>query len=170
MTVTTGWSTLVDRRGAGRGTLGCVIPITADTIRVFLHVIGATLWIGGQAVLAALVPALRPFGDEVVRTAARRFQLVAWPAFALLVATGIWNLTEVGWSQIDGDYAGTLVVKLSLVVLSGVCAAVHSLIAGPRVRRATIEADASRARALSGITGAGGLAFAMGAAFFGVQL
>jgi len=34
--------------------------------------------------LAALVPVLRRFGAEIPRTAARRFNQVAWPALAAL--------------------------------------------------------------------------------------
>jgi len=30
-----------------------------ETIRLFLHVLAATVWVGGQITLAALVPALR---------------------------------------------------------------------------------------------------------------
>ena len=32
---------------------------TTDSIRLFLHVIGATIWVGGQLVFAALVPVLK---------------------------------------------------------------------------------------------------------------
>jgi hypothetical protein len=45
----------------------------------------------GQLTLAALVPALRRADATVPRVAARRFNQVAWPAFAVLIATGIWN-------------------------------------------------------------------------------
>ena len=31
----------------------------SDSIRLFLHVIGATIWVGGQLVFAALVPVLK---------------------------------------------------------------------------------------------------------------
>ena len=147
-----------------------MLPVTSDTIRIFLHLFGATVWIGGQLVLAALVPILRPFGPDVVSAAARRFQVVAWPAFALLVLTGVWNLAEIGWDQIDGDYGRTVLAKLLVVALSAACAAAHSLVAGPRVRRAETEEEARRRRALSGMTGAGALVFALAAAFLGVQL
>jgi len=147
-----------------------MLPVTSDTVRLFLHVFGASVWIGGQVVLAAIVPVLRPVGAEAVSAAARRFQAVAWPAFGLLLATGVWNLADLGWDQFDGDRGRTLIVKLVMVALSGTCAAVHSLVAGPRVRRAADERAARRARALSGATGAGGLVFALAAVFFGVQL
>ena len=58
-----------------------MIAVSWDTVRLFLHVLAATIWVGGQLTLAALVPALRGFGREVTREAARRFNLVAWPAF-----------------------------------------------------------------------------------------
>ena len=54
-----------------------MLPVSWDTIRLFFHVLAATVWVGGQLTLAALVPALRRFGDEVPRAAARRFNQVA---------------------------------------------------------------------------------------------
>ena len=68
-----------------------MLPVSWDTIRLFLHVLAATVWVGGQLTLAALVPVLRRLGTEIPRAAARRFNQVAWPAFAVLVLTGIWN-------------------------------------------------------------------------------
>ena len=44
---------------------------TADTIRLSLHVLAATIWVGGQITLAALVPALKGLGTDVPRAAAR---------------------------------------------------------------------------------------------------
>ena len=95
-----------------------------DTIRLFLHVLAATVWVGGQLTLAALVPVLRRAGSGVPAVAARRFSLVAWPAFAVLIITGVWNIVAVR-GQITGDYRTTLVVKLVVVLISGVSAALH---------------------------------------------
>jgi putative copper export protein len=96
-----------------------------DTVRLFLHVLAATIWVGGQVTLAALVPVLRRLGAEIPRAAARRFNLVAWPAFGVLVITGIWNIVAVR-SQIHGSYEITLWVKLIVVAISGVTAALHA--------------------------------------------
>lgn len=96
-----------------------------DTVRLFLHVLAATVWVGGQITLAALVPVLRRLGAGIPRAAARRFNQVAWPAFAVLVVTGIWNVIAVR-SQITGSYETTLVVKLIVVAVSGVTAALHA--------------------------------------------
>jgi len=102
-----------------------MLPVSWDTIRLFLHVLAATVWVGGQLTLAALVPVLRGLGTEVPRTAARRFNQVAWPAFAVLVLTGVWNVIAER-SKISGSYETTLVVKLVVVVISGVTAALHA--------------------------------------------
>lgn len=102
-----------------------MLGVSWDTIRLFLHVLAATVWVGGQLTLAALVPALRRAGADVPRVAARRFNQVAWPAFAVLVATGVWNVIAVR-AQVAGRYETTLIVKLVVVVISGVTAALHA--------------------------------------------
>jgi putative copper export protein len=102
-----------------------MLAVGWDTVRLFLHVLAATVWVGGQITLVALVPALRRLGAGIPRAAARRFNQVAWPAFAILVITGIWNIIAVR-SQVTGSYETTLVVKLIAVAISGVSAALHA--------------------------------------------
>jgi putative copper export protein len=91
---------------------------------VFLHVLAATVWVGGQLTLAGLVPGLRAAAPDAPRAAARRFNQIAWPAFAVLVATGIWNVLALSpdWSS---SYGTTLVVKLALVGASALSAVLH---------------------------------------------
>ena len=102
-----------------------MLPVSWDTIRLFLHVLAATVWVGGQLTLAALVPVLRRLGTEIPRAAARRFNQVAWPAFAVLLLTGVWNMIAER-SKISGSYETTLVVKLVVVAVSGVTAFLHA--------------------------------------------
>ena len=102
-----------------------MLSVSWDTIRLFLHVLAATVWVGGQITLAALVPVLRRRGAEIPRAAARRFNQVAWPAFGVLIVTGIWNVAAVR-SQIHGSYRTTLIVKLVVVAISGVTALLHT--------------------------------------------
>lgn len=104
-----------------------MLAVSWDTVRLFLHVLAATIWVGGQLVLAALVPVLRTFGAEVPRAAARRFNQVAWAAFAVLVVTGVWNIIAVrGQIGHDPGYRTTLIVKLVVVGISGLTAALHA--------------------------------------------
>ena len=102
-----------------------MLTVSWDTIRLFLHVLAATIWVGGQLVLAALVPVLR--GSDLLGAVARRFNQVAWIAFGVLVATGIWNVAAVS-SQVShsASYRTTLIVKLVVVLVSGVTAALHA--------------------------------------------
>ena len=96
-----------------------------ETIRLFLHVTAATVWVGGQLTLAALVPVLRRVDRSAPRVAARQFNRVAWIAFAVLIATGVWNIVAQR-AQIAGRYETTLIVKLVVVLLSGVAALLHA--------------------------------------------
>jgi putative copper export protein len=103
-----------------------VLPVTADTVRLSLHVLAATIWVGGQFVLAGLLPSLRGLGDDAPRTVARAYNRIAWPAFAVLVATGIWNLVELPVGDFDTEWQVTLFVKILIVAVAGVAAAVHA--------------------------------------------
>lgn len=103
-----------------------MIGIDWDTVRLFLHVLAATVWVGGQLTLAALVPALRAAGADGPRAAARAFNKIAWPAFGVLIATGVWNV--VAESDRDhGRFRVTLIVKLAVVAVSGATAYLHSV-------------------------------------------
>lgn len=110
-----------------------MLPLTVDTVRLSLHVLAATVWVGGQLTLAGLVPGLRALGDDAPRTVARRFNRIAWPAYGVLVATGVWNLLELPVGDFDVEWQVTLMVKITVVALAGVSAAVH---AGARSRAA----------------------------------
>ena len=129
-----------------------MLAVSTDTIRVFLHVLAATVWVGGQLTLGALVPALRGY-EGVTIVAARRFNVVAWPAFAVLVLTGVWNI--VALDHPSDAYRMTLNVKMVFVVLSGVAAFLH------------MRSTSKRGLAIWGALGALG---ALVALFFGVQL
>ena len=133
-----------------------MLPVGWDTVRLFLHVLAAAIWVGGQLTLAALVPVLRRFGADAPGVVARRFNQVAWTAFVILIVTGIWNIVAVR-SQIDhsASYRTTLIVKLAVVAVSGVAAALH------------IRSRTARSRAVFGaLTGLSALA----ALFLGVLL
>jgi putative copper export protein len=104
--------------------LAGVKSVDLETLRLFLHVLAATVWVGGQITLAALVPALQATGRDVPRTAARAFNRVAWPAFGVLVLTGIWNVAAEG--DKGPAFEHTLMLKYVLVLASGVTAFLHA--------------------------------------------
>jgi putative copper export protein len=90
-----------------------MLAVSWDTVRLFLHVLAATIWVGGQLVLAALVPALRRFGADVTAAAARRFNQVAWTAFGVLIVTGIWNIVAVRSRRAGGALPRRVAGRLS---------------------------------------------------------
>jgi putative copper export protein len=90
-------------------------------------VLAATVWVGGQITLAGLVPVLRKAGADVPKSVARQFNRIAWPAFGVLIVTGIWNVTsDHDRVSHDSDFRNTLIVKLGVVVLSGLSAYFHT--------------------------------------------
>lgn len=128
---------------------------TIDTIRLFVHVLAASVWVGGQIVLAGLVPSLRRAHPEATVIAAKAFARIAWPAFALVVVTGLWNLSEVDVSNTTTTYQITLFVKITLAITSGAAAAIHQV---------------GRSRVSLAVGGAVGLLAALGAMFCGYLL
>jgi len=103
-----------------------VISPNWTTVRLFLHVLAACVWVGGQLTLGGLVPALRSISPQAPRIVARQFNRIAWPAFAVLIATGLWNLLVVNVSDRPTSYLVTLFVKLLIVAVSGISAAAHA--------------------------------------------
>jgi putative copper export protein len=132
-----------------------VLSPNADTVRLFLHVLAAAVWVGGQIALAGVVPTLRKVAPDAARPVARAFARVAWPAFAVLVITGLWNIAEVHVTDTDTGYQVTLMVKIVVAILSGAFAAVHAV---------------GRSRLALAVGGALGALFAIGALFLGILL
>ena len=94
-----------------------------DTLRLSLHVLAATVWVGGQFVLAGLVPTLRELGPDAPKLVARRFNQIAWPAYGLLLFTGLWNLLAV--DPIPSSFHPAIEIKVTAFLLSGLGAFVH---------------------------------------------
>ena len=110
-----------------------------DALRSFLHVLSVTVWVGGQIVVAGLIPLLRkvdrsvgpvPEGQKsITQQAAHRFGRISWPFFALAIITGLWSLGEVmandEWATSTGLWKTLFFVKIALVAASGVGAWLH---------------------------------------------
>jgi putative copper export protein len=97
-----------------------------DSLRLFLHVLAASIWVGGQIVLGALVSRLRASNPQSLQTVANAFGRVAWPAFAVALVTGMWNLWSVNPTEHGHTYLVTLAVKLGLVGVAAASTIVHS--------------------------------------------
>jgi len=104
---------------------------SVDTIRLFIHLLAAAVWVGGQFVLAGVVPGLRAIDatnatpSAATKAAANGFARVAWPAFAVAFVTGIWNILAIEGSS-SLAYNMTLGLKLLLVLAAAGSALAHS--------------------------------------------
>lgn len=108
-----------------------MLPVTVAALapaigglRLTLHVLAAAVWVGGQLTVAGLLPTVRRLGDDASRKIAGAFARLSWPAYAVLVATGIWNVFAAGAGQ-PGGWRVVLYVKIAVVVAAGLAAWLH---------------------------------------------
>jgi putative copper export protein len=107
-----------------------------DIFRLSLHVLAAAVWIGGQIVVAGLMPTVRGFGPDAPGKVARAFARLSWPAFLVLLATGIWNVAAAP-SPHSTAWNAVLGIKILIVVLAGAAVGAHTRVREPRWRGAT---------------------------------
>jgi uncharacterized membrane protein len=116
----------------------------ADSFVFWVHLVAATVWVGPQIFMfAVVVPALRATKDPAARYRAvvvltQRFNVLAWAAMGLLVGTGVHNVIHEqdrhGQAfEYDLRYAWLLVAKLALVALAILLTIYHSYVVGPRL-------------------------------------
>lgn len=98
----------------------------------WVHLIAASVWVGGLITLGALVAAVRAQDVErtVLQAMARQFGRLSWSAMGVAVLSG-------GWMAIDFIDRPVLAVKMGLVALAAALAGWHQLAAKnqtPRMR------------------------------------
>jgi uncharacterized membrane protein len=104
------------------------VQVTA--FRLFLHVLSASVWVGGQLVLAGLLSTVRSLGDDAPRRVAQAFNRLAWPAFGIAVVTGLWNVVAIPLSDLQHPW---IEIKVLVVLLSGLGAAAHQMARGNKI-------------------------------------
>jgi copper resistance protein D len=113
------------------------------TVLRALHVLSASVWVGGTVALVFVgVPAIRRLEGEARATAmralGRRWRPLGWSAMAVAVLSGLW-LTELngGFTReaLETDFDRTLILKSALVALLVVGALLHDFVLGPRLQR-----------------------------------
>lgn len=103
----------------------------------YLHLLAATVWVGGLITLGVTISAVRGVTDDraVLGAITRRFGALSWMAMTVLVATGLIQAADYGWT-------GLLLVKVSLVLASIILSIWHTLGAHTQLpaRRVMIQA------------------------------
>jgi putative copper resistance protein D len=112
------------------------------TLRI-LHVLSASVWVGGTVALVFVgVPAIRKLDGEAravaMRTLGRRWRPIGWSAMAVAILSGLWLTERHGGfhrAGLDTDFDRTLILKSVLVALLVVGALLHDFVLGPRLQR-----------------------------------
>ncbi len=142
-----------------------------------VHVLAASAWLGGLPPLLFALRETRGQGDDETRRRTvdllLRFSLIAMPAVALIVASGLGNVGfRVGASVgclFMTEYGPVLCAKAALVALMLALATYNRFVAQPRLRRAPASAwQGALLKASVSIELALGFAVLMAAAVLGV--
>jgi len=115
------------------------VPHWLEIVLVALHVLGATVWVGGTVALTFIaVPVIRVLTGETrqqaMRALGRRWRPIGWGALLLLVATGVPLAAHVlpeggdGASAVFGTKMGAFVALLGF-------AYTHDFVLGRRLAR-----------------------------------
>jgi putative copper export protein len=115
---------------------GPALASALTVIRLSLHVLAASVWVGGQIVMAGLVPTIRQLGTDAPRRAAHTFGKLSWPAYWVLVITGVWNYAAVHPAQASSTWQLVFGMKVLLVAIAGLGAYAHTKATKPATRGA----------------------------------
>lgn len=112
---------------------------------LFLHVLGATVWVGGHLVVALTVlpTALRQHSPQMVLDFEGRFERLGMSALALQVLTGLWMAHQLvpdvaQWLHPQTPLAHAIALKLALLLATVLVAAHARLRVFPRLSPATL--------------------------------
>ena len=132
-----------------------------DAIILWLHLLGAVVFIGPQIFLAAIaMPAIRTVQDakvrqDLTRSITRGFGILGGGALALLFLTGLWNFQV---AQDDGKFDLTRFfwvfnIKFMLFLAVAVLVGLHAMVFGKRLQelrdRGATEMELESARQAS---------------------
>ena len=90
-----------------------------------LHLIGASIWLGGMILMGALITTLRANGgtDEQVRSLAKRFGIVGWSAYWTAFLSGL-GMFFYAWSTSSLNMF--FHIKMGLIIAAGALTYFHS--------------------------------------------
>lgn len=159
----------------------------AYLVSVWIHILAATVWVGGMLFLVlVVVPWLRS-GERadaaaLLRETGGRFSKVAWVCFGVLLVTGgfnLWmrgvrlaNFADSAW--LASPFAHVLFTKLGLFVVMLCVSAWHDFVLGPRavtaIARDARSAEARTLRRRASLIGRLNLLLALALVACGVML
>jgi putative copper resistance protein D len=129
------------------------VPLAvADGLVTWVHLICASIWVGGSIFIAAVaVPVLRSHAKSVEELVGlmvklgRQFNKVTVPAFAILIVSGIYNarafVSDPG-ALLTSSYGILLTIKIILVLASVGAYVVHVRILNADMERKILSGSA----------------------------
>ena len=75
--------------------------------------------------MAGLLPTIRTLGDDAPKKVARALGRLLWPAYAVLVVTGFWNIGSLTVGQASTAWKTVLIIKIVVVAVAGVAVYLH---------------------------------------------
>ena len=84
--------------------------------------------------LAGLLPTVRSLGADAARAVARAFGRLSWPAYWLLVLTGIWNYLAIAPASAPGNWNVVFGVKMLAVLIAVAGSYPHTSAHTPKAR------------------------------------
>ncbi len=115
-------------------------------ISVFLHIVSATVWVGGMLFLALVIvpiirkPEFKPSAGLLLRVMGLNFRFWSWVCLVAFFITGVYNLSYRfnSWTALidantwQGIFGQTLAIKLILFGFILSLSAWHDFYIGPR--------------------------------------
>jgi putative copper resistance protein D len=150
------------------------VPHWLEIVLIVLHVLGATVWVGGTIALTFIaVPAIRRLTGETrqqaMRALGQRWRPIGWGALLLLVATGIPLAAHV--IPDGGRGAAALFgVKMGAFVALVLFAYLHDFVLGPRLAREIREGRPEQSRRPLVLVGWAAFTFTIAIPVLGVVL
>lgn len=112
-----------------------------DVVFLALHVLAASVWVGGSIILIfVVIPFARTLEGEAralaLREVGRGWRWLGWGAMAVAVVTGLQlAIADGAFDDAGSDFDAVLVVKIGLVALLVAGAVTHDFVLGPRLAR-----------------------------------
>jgi putative copper export protein len=108
-----------------------------------LHVLSASVWVGGTVALVFIaVPAIRRLDGEAravaMSTLGRRWRPIGWSAMGVAILSGLWLADDHGAlsrAALGTELDDWLIAKSAVVVVLCVGAVLHDYVLGPRLQR-----------------------------------
>lgn len=107
---------------------------------LILHLLGATIWVGGHLVLAVgiLPEVLKKKDPEILLSFERKFEKIGIPALVIMVISGIWMAYQFGigisqWFHFKNPIETVVSLKLALLFITVIFALSANIFVLPKL-------------------------------------